>query len=108
MDIDYLYKLVVAVRDEGEATNDSGPAYDALVAYLEEAHLDPQRSELASCLEACFTLWVRASSNRCYGATEAELRDRIVKALGPARSQRAIAAAGVAPTSPPTASARHG
>jgi hypothetical protein len=36
MDIDHLHKLVTACIDECEATNDTGPAYDELVAYLGE------------------------------------------------------------------------
>lgn len=32
MDLNYLHLLVTAARDEG----DDGPAYDALVAYLDE------------------------------------------------------------------------
>jgi hypothetical protein len=84
MDIDYLRKLVAAI--------------DTL----------PGRSELVDHLEDCFSRWVRASGNRCYGATEAELRGRITKTLGPARVRRALDAAGVEDTRPPTASGRHG
>lgn len=36
MDLDHLFKLVVAARDEGEDTNTDGPAFDALVEYLDE------------------------------------------------------------------------
>lgn len=34
MDIDYLLQLVTASRDECEAINDTGPAYERLIAYL--------------------------------------------------------------------------
>lgn len=36
MDVDHLYKLIVAVRDE----EDDGPAWDAFVAYLDEQRHD--------------------------------------------------------------------
>jgi hypothetical protein len=62
---------------------------------------------LADCLETCFALWVKASANRCFGATEAEQRAQIVKVLGPERTRRALNTAGV-PGHSPTASGRHG
>lgn len=36
MDLDHLFKLVEAARDEAEAINDCGPAYDALTKYIAE------------------------------------------------------------------------
>ena len=99
MDIDHLHKLVVAVRDEGEAINRDGPAHEDLMAYLNEE--GPRaREDLLLCLERCFVLWVRATRNTTFGATEIEWREQITKALGSERTSAALKLSGVPPTIP--------
>lgn len=97
--------LVLRIR-ELEAGLDE--AWSKRRLYFHEREVSRREDELRDALEACFMLWARSSGNHSYGATEAEARASIVKTLGPERTQRALDAAGVASTEPPTASGRHG
>lgn len=62
-------------------------------------------AELRECLEIAMRQLVQQTGNRCWGATEAEQRDRIRRALGPDAWSRVVD--GVT-TQPPTASGRKG